>query len=115
AADRARSRDLPAPGSREAAASSAARSHEIRARSGRRHARTSSAGLPAIVPSGSIRIELNINLSEAEPVRAGPHKERRARKWGEVKECAAKAGIVRLSPHDCRRYAERRVMPNPIP
>ena len=34
--------------------------------------------------------------------------------WHVVKESAAQAGIAKLSPHDCRRYAECRIMPNRI-
>jgi hypothetical protein len=33
--------------------------------------------------------------------------------WHVVKAAAATAGIAKLSPHDCRRYAECRIMPNP--
>jgi integrase len=32
--------------------------------------------------------------------------------WHVVKAAAATAGIAKLSPHDCRRYAECRIMPN---
>jgi integrase len=32
--------------------------------------------------------------------------------WHIVKENAGRAGIAKLSPHDCRRYAECRIMPN---
>jgi integrase len=32
--------------------------------------------------------------------------------WHVVKAAAAAAGIHKLSPHDCRRYAECRTMPN---
>ena len=32
--------------------------------------------------------------------------------WHVVKAAAATAGIAKLSPHDCRRYAESRTMPN---
>ena len=32
--------------------------------------------------------------------------------WHVVKAAAATAGIAKLSPHDCRRYAESRIMPN---
>jgi site-specific recombinase XerD len=32
--------------------------------------------------------------------------------WHVVREYAAKAGIDRLAPHDLRRYAESRIMPN---
>jgi hypothetical protein len=31
--------------------------------------------------------------------------------WHVVKSSAASAGIAKLSPHDCRRYAECRIMP----
>jgi integrase len=33
--------------------------------------------------------------------------------WHVVKECAAKAGIPKLSPHDCRRYAPGCAIPLP--
>ncbi len=32
--------------------------------------------------------------------------------WHVVREYAAKAGIDKLAPHDLRRYAESRIMPN---
>jgi integrase len=32
--------------------------------------------------------------------------------WHVVKEYAGQAGIAKLSPHDCRRYAESGTMPN---
>jgi len=32
--------------------------------------------------------------------------------WHVVRECAAKAGIDKLAPHDLRRYAEPRIMPS---
>jgi integrase len=32
--------------------------------------------------------------------------------WYAVKGCAKRAGIDRLAPHDLRRYAECRIMPN---
>ena len=32
--------------------------------------------------------------------------------WHVVKEFAAKIGVTRLAPHDLRRYAESRTMPN---
>jgi hypothetical protein len=32
--------------------------------------------------------------------------------WHVVKEYAGRAGIAKLSPHDCRRYAECRIMPD---
>ena len=32
--------------------------------------------------------------------------------WHVVKAAAATAGIAKLSPHDCRRYAACRIMPN---
>ena len=33
--------------------------------------------------------------------------------WHIVKDSAKRAGIQQLAPHDCRRYAECRIMPNP--
>jgi integrase len=33
--------------------------------------------------------------------------------WEVVKEAASRAGIEKLAPHDLRRYAECRIMPNP--
>jgi integrase len=35
--------------------------------------------------------------------------------WGVVKSGCSKCGLGNVAPHDLRRYAERRVMPNPIP
>jgi hypothetical protein len=32
--------------------------------------------------------------------------------WPVVKEFAAKTGVSKLAPHDMRRYAESRTMPN---
>ena len=32
--------------------------------------------------------------------------------WHVVKEFAAKIGVSKLAPHDLRRYAECRIMPN---
>jgi hypothetical protein len=32
--------------------------------------------------------------------------------WHVVKEFAAKVGVNKLAPHDLRRYAECRIMPN---
>jgi hypothetical protein len=32
--------------------------------------------------------------------------------WHVVKEFAAKIGVIKLAPHDLRRYAECRIMPN---
>jgi integrase len=32
--------------------------------------------------------------------------------WYAVKRCASQAGIANLAPHDLRRYAESRTMPN---
>ena len=32
--------------------------------------------------------------------------------WHVVKNSAANAGIAKLSPHDCRRYAASRTMPH---
>ena len=32
--------------------------------------------------------------------------------WHVVKDCAKQAGIEKLAPHDLRRYAESRIMPN---
>ena len=34
--------------------------------------------------------------------------------WHVVKEFAAKTGVSKLAPHDLRRYAESRTMPNPF-
>ena len=33
--------------------------------------------------------------------------------WEVVREAASRAGIEKLTPHDLRRYAECRIMPNP--
>jgi hypothetical protein len=33
--------------------------------------------------------------------------------WHVVKEFTAKIGVSKLAPHDLRRYAESRIMPNP--
>jgi hypothetical protein len=34
--------------------------------------------------------------------------------WHVVKEFAAKIGVSKLAPHDLRRYAECRIMPNRV-
>ena len=34
--------------------------------------------------------------------------------WEVVKEAASRAGIEKLAPHDLRRYAESRTMPNAL-
>ena len=64
AAGNARSSGLPVPGCTDAAISGFVRFHEIRACWVRRQFWPRRAGWPAIVPLGSIRIELRIDLSE---------------------------------------------------
>jgi hypothetical protein len=34
--------------------------------------------------------------------------------WYAVKRCACQAGITNLAPHDLRRYAGSRIMPNRV-